>query len=83
MSRFKLLNLSFLFCFASTFSPTLVSLTPQSADSEISFANVSPTKLTPIESDKYLGMKTYFRHLYSNMPENDFGSWKIRCLRIL
>lgn len=30
--------------------------------------------MTPIESDKYLGMKTYFRYLYNNMPQNDFGS---------
>lgn len=74
MSRFKLLNLSFLFCFSSFFSANLVSLTPQHNDCESSLANVAGMKLTPIESDKYLSMKTYFRYLYTNMPENDFGS---------
>lgn len=74
MSKFRLLNVSFIFVFASLFSPTVNAIAPENADSEISLGNVKAATLTPIESDKYLSMKTYFRHLFKNMPENDFGS---------
>ncbi len=74
MSKFRLLNVLFVFSFASIFSPVVSAITPENADSDISLANVKTATLTPIESDKYLSMKTYFRHLFKNMPENDFGS---------
>ncbi|MDD7181638.1 MAG: hypothetical protein SOR23_05430 [Candidatus Enterosoma sp.] len=74
MSNIRLLNLPLIFYIASSLSPIATISSPNSVSSEISKSTSVATPLVPIESDRYLGMKTYFRYLYTNMPQNDFGS---------
>lgn len=75
MSQSGLLNLSLIISlFPSIFPRVFVVAMPKVSDNLMENLDLDERKITPIDSDRYFSMKTYFRHLYTNMPENDFGS---------